>query len=37
MPTTGSDGKTYSMLAIDIDTLPGWLFSIDARKLIETK
>lgn len=35
MPTTGADGKTYSMLAVDLDTLPGWLFSIDARKVKE--
>lgn len=30
---TGLDGKQYSMSCVDLDTLPGWLFSIDARKV----
>ncbi len=34
--TTGSDGKTYQMVCCDLDTLPGWLFSIDARKVKES-
>lgn len=32
---TGPDGKTYTMACIDLDSLPGWLFSIDARKVKE--
>ena len=32
---TGPDGKQYAMTCIDLDTLPGWLFSIDARKVKE--
>ncbi|HEX4606916.1 MAG TPA: phage antirepressor N-terminal domain-containing protein [Urbifossiella sp.] len=32
---TGPDGKRYEMAAVDLDTLPGWLFSIDARKVRE--
>lgn len=31
----GADGKTYTMTMVDLDTLPGWLFSIDARKVKE--
>lgn len=33
--TTGPDGKQYTTACIDLDTLPGWLFSIDARKVKE--
>lgn len=31
--TVAEDGKQRSMTMIDLDTLPGWLFSIDARKV----
>lgn len=32
---TASDGKQYPMVGISLDTLPGWLFSIEARKVRE--
>lgn len=35
MPATGPDGKSYVATCVDLDTLPGWLFSIDARKVKE--
>ena len=31
MRMTGPDRKEYQTICIDLDTLPGWLFSIDAR------
>ncbi len=33
MVTTGPDGKQYTMSMIDLDSLPMWLASIDARKV----
>jgi hypothetical protein len=35
MFTVAEDGKRRSVTMIDLDTLPGWLFSIDARKVKE--
>lgn len=35
MTMTGPDGKSYTTTVISLDTLPGWLFSIDARKVAE--
>lgn len=32
-PLTGPDGKTYEVDVIDLTTLPGWLFTIDARRV----
>ncbi|MBN9119053.1 MAG: hypothetical protein J0I06_07820 [Planctomycetes bacterium] len=32
---TDPDGKTYTVTCVDLDTLPGWLFSIDPRKVKE--
>lgn len=31
--STGPDGKLYSTTMIDLATLPGWLFSLDARRV----
>jgi hypothetical protein len=33
MTVVAEDGKQRSLTMIDLDTLPGWLFSIDARKV----
>ncbi|MBP3956756.1 hypothetical protein J8F10_15900 [Gemmata sp. G18] len=33
MPATGPDGKQYTVSMIDLDALPMWLASIDARKV----
>jgi hypothetical protein len=33
MPTTATDGKRYDTTMIDLDTIPGFLFSIDAEKV----
>lgn len=35
MTATGLDGKSYVMTMIDLESLPGWLFTIDARKVKE--
>ena len=32
-PLTGPDGKIYEVDVIDLTTLPGWLFSIDSRRV----
>lgn len=32
-PTTGADGKQYSMFCIPIDQVTGWLFTINANKV----
>jgi DNA-directed RNA polymerase specialized sigma24 family protein len=33
MRTTATDGKSYEVLAIPLQKLPGWLFSINARSV----
>ena len=35
MVTVAEDGKQRALTVIDLDSLPGWLFSIDARKAKE--
>lgn len=32
---TGPDGKRYTAVVVDLDTLPGWLFSIDGNRVAE--
>lgn len=33
IPSTGSDGKTYTMFCLPITQIDGWLFTINANKI----